>query len=430
MRSDRIFVGLLLLSTVATNTCADWPAFLGGDRRDEASNYEPPTRWSPEQIAWQTKLAGHGQSSPVVVGNRVYLTSVQGPMKETNLVSCFDLGTGQRLWQREFESSLKVKNDTYTSRAAPTPAADSAGVYAFFESGNLVALTPDGEVRWQRDFIADYGKYEGRFGLGASLAQLDDRVFVLADNEAPAYLLAVDKQSGETLWKTDRTSRTAWSSPTIVPVDGEPQVVVSAAGSVNGYSPETGQLLWSYEDVGGNTVASPVVAGDGQFLIGASPGRGGESSEGARKSNLLMKVEPTDQGFRPSVVWRNEQATSSFGSPIAYQGHAYYTNRAGVLFCLDLETGETVYTTRLEESNWATPIGIGNHIFFFGKGGVTTVIKSGNEEHVVATNRLWNAAADSSEQGQFAGETVYGVAALPRGFLVRTGSRLIRIGRL
>jgi len=142
----------------------------------------------------------------------------------------------------------------------------------------------------------------------------------------------------------------------------------------------------------------------------------------------LMKIESTDDGFRPRVVWRNEKATSSFGSPIAHRSLAYYTNRAGVVYGLDLETGETVYTARLADSNWATPIGIGDHVFFFGKDGTTTVLRAGRDHRVVAENRLWVSAGDGGPGG-FAGEIQYGVAALSDGFLVRTGSRLFRIGK-
>lgn len=425
----------VLLPTVLVSLClvpsshADWPAFLGGRERNASETFEPPTQWSDTQgVSWQTPLNGHGQSSPVIVGNNVYVTAIDGPMKEENLVTCLDLQTGKPHWQKEFPSSLHVKNDVFTSRAAPTPVADDSGVFAFFESGNLIALDPSGKVRWQRDLIADYGEFDGRFGLGGSLAQLEDRVIVLADNEGPAYITALNKETGETIWKTDRTSRTAWSSPMMVSVDGNPQIVVSSAGSIDGYSPETGKQLWSYTEVGGNTVASPSPAGDDAFLVGASPGRNGEASEGARRSNLLMKIVTTDDGFKPEVVWVNEKVTSSFGSPIAYKGHAYYTNRAGVVYCLDLATGETVYNSRLAESNWATPIGVGDHIFFFGKGGVTTVLKTGSEKQQVVENKLWTGGGDGGPGG-FGGEIQYGIAALPDGFIIRTGSRLFRVGR-
>lgn len=418
-----IVLGIALVSPAS----ADWPAFLGGSERESVGE-EFPLEWSSASgVAWTVDLPGHGQSSPVQVGKQVYVTAIDGPNKETNIVLAFDLQSGEQLWSHRGESRLPVKNDVYTSRAAPTPVADEAGVYAFFESGNLVALDPKGEVRWQRSLIDDYGKFVGRFGLGGSPAQLDDRLFVLADNDGPSYLLAIDKKSGETIWKTDRTSRTAWSSPMVLRVGDRHQVIVSAAGSVDGYDAESGDRLWTYADVGGNTVASPLPFGDSMFLVGASPGRSGENAEGAKQSNMAMKVIKTADGHDVDVVWRNEQATSSFGSPIEHDGFAYFTNRAGVLFCIDAAMGKTAYTARVGDSNWATPIGVGKNVYLFCKGGSTVVMASGGTEKKLAENRLWE-SGNGGGPGGFGGEIQYGVAATPQGFVIRTGSRLFRVG--
>lgn len=421
-----------VLESQPNRAAADWPAFLGWPDRDQAMSHHPPLTWSAENsIGWKTSLPGHGQSSPVIVGDAIYVTAVEGPLKEKNLVLRFDLGTGEKVWQRDFTSSLQVKNEYLTSRAAPTPLADQDGVIAFFESGNLVALDGEGETRWERDFVADYGKYQGRFGLGGSPAQNAGMVFVLADDEAVGYLLAVNKNTGETAWKTDREPRTSWSSPILMNLHGTEQVVVSSSGSVDGYDAATGKLLWTFGQVGGNTVASPYPAGENSFLIGASPGRNGEASEGAKQSNLLMKINQTDDGFEPEVVWRNEQATSSFGSPIAYRGVAYYTNRSGVLYAMDLLTGDSLYTERVGHSNWATPIGIGDRIYIFGKSGEGTVIAASRDYEVLAENRLWDAPAESSARGgppgAGGGEILYGFAATPNGFIIRTGSELVAI---
>ena len=420
-------IAAALIFVTPSSSFADWPAFLGGQNRDSVA-YSLPEAWSPDAgITWQTALPGHGQSSPIVVGSRIYLTAVDGPMKERNIVAAYDLASGKQLWQHNSPSDIQVKNDVYTSRAAPTSVGDAEGVYAFFESGNLIALSNDGAVRWERSLVTDYGKYVGRFGLGGSLAQLKDQIFVLADNDGPSYLLAIDKSTGKTIWKTDRSSRIAWSSPMIIPVDGDPQIVVSSSGSVDGYDPTTGKRLWTFEDVGGNTVSSPTFVQDGQFLVGASPGRNGENAAGAKQSNLLMKVVRDGDQFKPQVVWRNAQATSSFGSPIAYKGHAYYTNRAGVLYCIDLENGKTAYTARIAESNWATPIGIKDRVYFFGKSGKTTVVAAGPEEKVLAENVLYKSKGGGGPGG-FGGEIQYGVALSDQGAVVRTGSNLYLIG--
>ena len=411
---------------VAQETSAAWSGFLGGAARDSVT--ELPTQWSTsDNVQWSTELTGYGQSSPVIAGKQVYLTSIDGPMKERNLIHCLDLESGEVLWTHQSDSSIQVENNVYTSRAAPTAVADDSGVIAFFESGDIFALGPDKSLRWERHLVEDYGKIEGRFGLGSSLAQLSDRVFVLADNEGPSYLLALNKETGETIWKAERSSRVAWSSPMILNVDGQPQVVVSSAGSVDGYDPDSGDVLWSIDDVGGNTVASPVPADQdsGIFLVGASAGRNGENTEGARRSNMAVQVtKSADGGYAADVLWRNEEATSSFGSPIVYAGRAYYVNRSGGMYCVDLESGETVYKQRIKESGWATPLGVGDRIYFFGKSGATTVIRATESYEEVAVNQLYESEAEAGGPGGFGGEIQYGYAVAGGKLLMRTGRKL------
>ena len=405
---------------------ADWPAFLGGQDFQDAVTADLPTSWSPaDNVAWQVPLPGHGQSSPIGVGDTIYVTATEGPNKETNYVLAVDAKDGSERWRDASPATQTAKNDVYTSRAAPTPVADDDGVVAFFESGNLRALTAEGDVRWTRDFAAEYGRTQGRFGLGGSLIQTDDAVMVLADDDGGGYLTAVAKADGQTLWKTDRTARTAWSSPAIITVAGEPQIVVSASGSVDGYSPQTGQRLWTFEQVGGNTVPTPIDAGEGRFLVGASPGRDGENTDSARQSNLMMQIMVNDDGgFEPTVLWRNEEANSSFGSPIVYRGRAYYTARAGVLYVLDAGDGETIDKFRIPQSNWATPIGVGDVMLIFGKSGTTIAVDAVGDPKIVSQSKLWDA---SEADGPFGGETLYGVAVHESSWIIRTGERLFRI---
>ena len=214
----------------------------------------------------------------------------------------------------------------------------------------------------------------------------------------------------------------------MVKIEGKDQIVISSSGTVDGYDPTDGKQLWTYDNVGGNTVPSTIDAGDGSFLVGASPGRNGEASEGAKESNLLMKIIASDDGFQPKVLWQSTDATSSFGSPIIYKGNAYYTNRAGVLYCIDATTGETNYTARMADSNWATPVGVGEHIFFFGKDGRTTIVRAGQKKEILDENRLWNSEGGGGPGG-FSGEIQYGVAPIPNGFIVRTGTKLFLIGK-
>lgn len=416
----------------------NWPGFLGAGASpiDESSI---PVEWSPDKnIAWKAKIVGDGQSSPVIWQETVYVTSVTGEMKDQLHISAYDLQSGELKWKKGFDTSFKVESTLYVSRAAPTVVADESGLIAYFESGDVIALGHDGTLRWQRSLSRDYGEPKNKFGLSASPVQTHDSVVVLVDDEGPSYLVALKKADGEVLWKQDRTSRVSWSSPALVRVGDRELIVVSSAGSVDGYAAESGELLWSQGDLGGNTSSTPMPYGDGLFLVGASAGREGENAALSKKSNLAMQVTIKEGKAEPTVLWRNDTVSPSFGSPMVYQGLAYWVNRVGVVFCLDAKTGEQKFTQRLKQSIWATPLGIGDRVYFFGKDGLTTVMATGPEAKVLAENMLWGeedaspetkiAAGDSEEQKRgakmFGGRVQYGVAAVSGSLLIRTGDRL------
>jgi outer membrane protein assembly factor BamB len=436
---------MLAAITSATGENSNWPGFLGGTIPAERSAVaNAPLEWSPTtNIAWSADLPGYGQSSPVVWGDVVIVTSVEGPMKDTCHVVALKHSDGSQLWKHSFESSDKVKSSLYVSRAAPTPVCDGKAVYAYFESGDVVALSLDGKLLWHRSLSKEFGKFQNKFGLSASPVQTADSVIVLVDDEGPSYLIALDKATGNSRWKTDRKSRTSWSSPAIVPANGKSQVVVSSAGSVDGYDPATGELLWSIDDVGGNTAATPLPFAEGRFLVGASPGReGGQRAELATKSNLAIAIDEVDGKPAPRVLWTAEKAMPSFGSPMVHKGYAYWVNRTGAVYCFDASTGELKYNERTKQSVWATPIGIGDRVYLFGKEGTTTVLAAGPEFKVLAENQLWDPAAvkpdpaaaqneDTEEKrnaaAMFSGPVQYGVAAVHDGFLIRTGQKLYSV---
>lgn len=434
-----LFVLFVLSLPLSLSAQEKWPGFLGAGASPLKAE-TIPTQWSVEKnVAWKAGIPGYGQSSPVIWGDQVYVTSVAGPDKEQLHVVCYSLKSGKQLWDHIQPSTYPEKNSVYISRAAPTPVLDKNGIYAYFESGDIVALSHAGELKWAASLTKRYGAPKNKFGLSASPVQWQDRVIVLIDDEGPSYITAVSKADGSELWKTDRKSRVSWSSPMIVPVGEAQQVVCSSAGSIDGYDPKTGKQLWTYDEVGGNNKTSPIPAGNGEFLIGASPGREGDNNELAKKSNGLFVVKQQGAAWEPQFAWTNASPTPSWGTPIVYQGNAYWVNRVGVVYCLNARTGESVYTSRIKESCWATPVGIGDRVYFFGKNGVTTVLKAGNEFEVLAENELWTednppvnnvptAQETSAERRQgvamFSRPTLYG-AAIVNGYLVlRTGSQL------
>jgi outer membrane protein assembly factor BamB len=400
-----VLVGVL----VAAPAAADWPAFRGdGTSISDAANL--PTQWSDEQgIAWQHQLDGYGQSSPVVLGDRVYVTSARGEQKEQGIVTAVDLASGRRLWQQEIAATQKGPANDYTSRAAPTPVVDEAGVYAFFESGDLVAYDHEGKQRWIRKPAAEYGELKGNHGIGGSLAQAGDLLFVAVDHDGPSYLLGIDKQTGANRWKIDRPAKVSWSSP-VVTRDAEPQVIWSSAGTVEAFRAADGKLLWSLEGIAGNTVPSATVSDD---LVIVGSGDAGQNLAIRRPAAQQPASGKLGDDF---IAWRLKEAAVSFSSPLAYQGRVYLVNRAGAAFCVDGATGKTLWTERIGGSCWASPIGAAGRVYFFGKDGLTTIVAAQAEFEKLSENRLT------------VEDRVYGVAAVPGAFVMRTGEKLICVG--
>eukprot|EP00913_Durusdinium_trenchii_P028324 g26552.t1 len=393
------------------------------------------------------------KSAPVVWKNRLYLTSVEGPEKEKLHVCSFDTKTGRKLWQKTFDATTRKKSSMMVSRAAPTPVVDEQGVYAMFESGDIHALTHAGQPRWKLALFDDKkNAFQNGHGYGASPAQTKHGLVVLVDHAGPSYLLHIAKSTGKTLWKTDRTSRSSWSSPHVTQVGKQQQIVVSSNGSVDGYDAKSGRQLWSYDKMNGNTVPSAVVNGD-RVYVGASQRRGSADGGSAVESNCCLQITPgIAPGYR--VVWKAKNALCSFAGPLAHRGHVYFINRVGAVYCLDANTGEQKYLRRTGGSCWAQPIGSGDYVYFFGRDGRTSVLKAGAKYELVATNSLWDKAAPPTTETSAKAETaqkkappaakkkqggrrggygsmdpvVYAAVPVDGAFFVRLGSRLYRVG--
>ena len=428
---QRRFVAFAFALLVGRTLAAeDWTGFqcgITGVHQDGVV----PLNWGPaKNLVWKIDLTGYGQSSPVTWGSQVYVTSISGAKKERCHVTAIEFGTGKQLWQHHADAASQAENNNYLSRAAPSPTVDEAGVYCLFEGGNLMALSHDGTVRWNRNLVQEFGEIESRHGVSASLEQSPEHLFVWIERQANPYVLAVEKSSGKDLWKVPGLGATSWASPRLIPVEGGSHLVLSGIGSVAGLDPKSGTELWRLKGVVGNSTPTPVPAGTGRFLLGATQGRGEADSGKAAESNGLIAIRQTDAGtFQADYVWRSKRSTSSFGSPLMNEGLAYFVNATGVLFCHDLETGEERYSHRLADSIWATPVAVGNRLYFFGKGGSTSVISTGPAFNQVAENSVWDAApAAEGAAPRFGGPVLYaGIYAHER-WLLRRGDVLYCIG--
>lgn len=403
-----ITVAALLTASLASSTVTaaenSWPGFRGfGDSHVPGADVSLPLNWNDEQnIVWKKELAGYGQSSPVVWNDLAFVTSAVGDEKEKLTITCIKVESGDIVWQKEFPTSKPEKVTDYISRSAPTPLVDAQRVYAFFESGDIIALTHAGELVWSRSLTKQYGPFKGNHGVGSSPAQTDDAVIVLVDHSGPSYLVSLDKQTGENKWKVDRKSRVSWSSPIVTKGTDGDEILISSNGSAEAISAKTGEQIWEVHDLKGNTVASPSVSPDA-VLIGSS--QAGE--------NVLIRRGGKGDVTATHVTWRaDKDVTSSFGSPLVHDGRAYFVSKSNVLGAVDLAKGEKLWTERLPDSTWASPLAVGDRIYFFCKDGTTVVIRSTTAFEKLAENKL-------TVEGR-----VYGVAVAHNGFLIRSGNRL------
>ncbi|MDY3560713.1 PQQ-binding-like beta-propeller repeat protein [Gemmata sp. JC673] len=424
----------LSLSTVLSAPAADaWPGFRGTG--ESIANGAYPTTWGPKGgIAWTADLPGYGQSSPVVWDGTVYLTAVEGENRDKGYVVALDAKTGKEKWRHTFEPTQKAKWGYTISRAAPTPCVDAGGVYCFFEGGNLIALTHAGKMRWARDLVKEYGEFQGGHGIGSSLAQTEDAVFVLIDHRGPSYLLAAQKANGENKWKVGREQKGGWASPVVATRNGSPELIASSAGTVIGYAADTGKELWKLDNVVGNTIPSASVIGD-RVLFGGGTSRSKEESPAGAKSNGCLKLVSKDGKPTFEPAWAAKAGVSNYATPLGYEGVAYFVNQVGVVYAHDLATGKELFAERTDGACWASPVGAGGHVYFFGKDGTTSVLKAGKEFDQVASNKLWETKPKPAPAGgkkdapgsEYGDPIVYGVAAADGAFYIRTGTQLFKV---
>lgn len=413
------------VSAAELTSGSGWPTFQNGGQC-VITGAALPQEWSADaNLAWKAKIEGYGQSTPIVSGEQIVVTSTSGPNKEAYFVTSLNLASGEKLWQVELKNPSPVENTSYVSRAAPTGVADAAGFVTYFEGGLVVALDVQGEIRWQRNLVEDYGPITSRHGLASSLEQNDEHVFVWVERSEEPYLAALNKSNGETAWKVDGLGSTSWSSPRLIPVGETTQLICSASGKIAGFDPATGNRLWDFDQIANNTTCTPIPVGNGRFLIGASDGRGEEAAQTDGTSNGVIEIVKQDDGtFKADFAWQAAKAKSSFGSPIVAEGTAYFVNRGGVLFGVDLETGKQKSTARLPIGGiWATPLSQGNLLYLFGSKGTTSVIDMTSGDSV-AENELFASAPAEEGRPARGGETLYSAVAVPPYLLLRTGDTL------
>ncbi|MCK5147312.1 PQQ-like beta-propeller repeat protein [bacterium] len=408
------WIGLILtLSAVALLSAQNhWPQWRGPLMTGEAASANLPLTWSEtENIAWKTAIPGAGHATPVVWGDKVFvLTAVpddiiivekadtsageeggrrhwmRGKKPDRVLhftVLCLNLDSGNILWQTKVHSQLPHEGTHGDGTwASPSPVTDGEHVYAFFGSFGLYCLDFDGKVIWQKD-LGDM-KIRATFGEGSSPALHEDKLIVQWDHEGDSFLVVINKTSGDELWRKDRDERTSWSTPVVVEVDGRPQILVNATGAMRGYDLETGNVVWEATGMTVNVIPVPLV---GQGVAYFMSGFRGEAMTAIRLSGARGQLDGTDH-----IAWIYNEDTPYTPSGLLYQQRLYFYKRNnGVMTCLNAEDGSVIWgPEKLEgqKTAYASPVGVAERIYTFGREGVAHVLDGGSLFKILATNTL------------------------------------------
>jgi outer membrane protein assembly factor BamB len=339
----------ILLSLVAAILCsavdADWPQFRGPSGNGSASD-QTPAKWSDaENIAWKTKIPGKGSSSPIVFGDQIFLTSYTGygispddPGEKTELrlhTLCFDRGSGSLIWDKSIEASAneqpfsrRVADHGY---ASGTPACDGEVVCAFFGTSGAVGYDLAGNELWHN---TDLGSKTAGFGTASSPVIHDGLVYVNASIESDT-LFALDKKTGNVVWKKDNITK-CWSTPCLAKNErGELELIINQKLTVYGLNPETGEVLWSCKGIEDYVVPVPIAQDGIIYCLGG-------------RSNKAMAIR---LGGRGDVTETHRLWLVNIGanvtSPVLHEGHLYWASDKGIANCLDAATGEPVFRERM-----------------------------------------------------------------------------------
>ena len=387
-----------------TENSSSWSGFRG-DGKSVTTFESFPLKWDESSVkGWEFDLEGKGQSSPVVFEDQVYVTAINGPAKETLLIYALDLDHGKVKWKGKEAASATRQVTEYISFAAPTPVVDQERVYAFYEEGDFLVWNHQGELVWRVSLSDLFGSPEGNHGQGSSPVLSQFGVVALVDQKGESFLICLNKENGQVVWKTIRESSTAWSTPALMDWNDQQLIVVSASGSVLVYNAKDGKEIARYADVlDGNNVPSPTV--QGQSIAIASRKRG---------SNLLIEAKSKEGQLELVSKWEARKATSTFGSPLIHDNRVYYVSDAGIVFAYNAQTGEPLFEERIESSTWASPLGAPGRIYFFGSNGTTTVMATSDQPEVLSINSLPTQEKDK----------VYGYAVCEKGFIIRTANQV------
>ncbi len=419
-RLDHLLLGAALcgLTTIAGAgdlTASDWPSFHGHNGSGVAEGNTTVTDWNVEtgeNILWKTNIPGLAHSSPVIAGDRMFITTAvkEGepaplkvglygsvdPVEDESVhqmkVYCLDKNTGEILWEQlSIEAVPKVKRHPKGSHAASTPATDGEHVVAFFGSEGLYCYDMEGNLEWKRDFgvlkAAWYMMGQPDWGFASSPIIHENMVIVQCDVVGDSFLAALDLSTGEEIWRTVRTDMPTWSTPTVDVREGRAQVICNGLQHIGGYDLKTGEELWRLQGGGDIPVPTPVVAHDLIFITNAH-GRMAPIIAIDTMATGELELSTDDE----HIAWFEPRRGNYMQTPLVYGDLAYFCRDNAVLSCFDARTGEEHYQQRLNDGGrmgfTASGVAADGKLYFTSEIGEVHVVKAGTEFEQVGFNEM------------------------------------------
>jgi outer membrane protein assembly factor BamB len=394
------FVGVALFALVlnAPIQGENWPGWRGPRSDGTSLETDLPLKWTAtENIAWKVPIPGRGFSSPVIWDDKLFLTTcLEKESKHVTL--CLDRKTGKTLWQHEIDIKLQKRIHARNSHASSTPVTDGKNLYVtFFDDPKFVVCCYDldGKLVWQKS----PGEFHSVHGFGCSPLLYKDTVILNGDQDALAYLVALDKTTGAERWRSDRPNRTrSYTPPVIFDIHGKNQLIYSGSKSVTSYDPETGKQIWIINGPTEQYVASLVYHHDVLFMTYGFPKLG------------VMGINPDLTGdiTKTGVLYDEPKGGGYVPSPIAHQDWFFNVDDRGIATCRECKTGKLVWLERLgSKLHSASATGWGDYIYFPDNEGTTFIIKAGPKFELVAKNAI--------------GEPINGSLAISHGHLFLRG---------
>ena len=380
---------------------ADWPQFRGPNSDGVSAETSIPSALNTnKEIHWTADLPGEGLSSPIIIGERVFVTCSGGLKQQKLHILCFNANNGSKSWERQFWATGRTMCHEKTSVAAPTPASDGRYVVAMFSSGDVVCLDLDGNLRWFRGLGRDYPNASHSLGLSSSLVIADGVVLAQMENESESFTAGLDLQSGLNRWKLDRPKHANWTSPMVLKNGGKELFTIQSSKGILAVEPATGKTVWEFTE-GASSIPSSTQSSGVLYV----------------PSHGLTAIQPGTAGEKPKLLWQSSQLRPGTASPIVTREKVFTLNDGGVLTCAEATTGKRLWQLRLKGPISATPVAAGNFLYCVSEKGVAQVVNIAKPEGEVV-NEL-DLAEKILSTPSIAGNAIY----------FRSNARLWRFGK-